>query len=157
MIFILLAMMIVSLVFIYFWPFLWQDPIKNFMDAVIYYKGIGTGSNIFPGYQLPAGFNSYPLIWILTTTPPWILFLSLLGVLASFIKWKDKDKTPSLWLLWLVIPILRVSVPKSSIYGGVRQIFEYIPAMALLAAYGAKFILDSVKPKIRYVTILILY
>lgn len=147
---------IVSVVFIYFWPFLWKDTIHNFANAVLYYKDIGTGSSIFPGYLFWGKFNAYPLIWILTTTPPWTLILFTLGLLSVFINWKDKNKTYLLWLLWFMVPVGRVVMPGATIYGGVRQIFEYIPAMALLAGCGAKLILDFVSPKFKKIMALIL-
>jgi hypothetical protein len=39
-----------------------------------------------------------------------------------------------------LIPILRVSLPGANIYGGVRQIMEFIPAMALLSGIGAVYL-----------------
>ena len=50
---------------------------------------------------------------------------------------KEKNKTSIFVLLWFLVPILRVSMPNAGIYGGVRQIMEYIPAMAILSGIGA--------------------
>jgi hypothetical protein len=152
----ILSPIIVSIVFIYFWPFLWKDTINHFVEAVLYYKNIGTGSSTFPGYLLFGKINSYPLVWILTTTPPWTIILFCLGILSLFIKQKVNCKTRFLWLLWFAVPIIRVIVPGASIYGGVRQIMEYIPAMALLAGSGAKLILDFISPKFKKVTAFVL-
>lgn len=151
-----LSPVIVSTIFIYLWPFLWKDTISNFVNAVLYYKDIGTGSNVFPGYLLLGRFNAYPLVWILATTPPWTLILFILGLASLFIKRKDNDKIRLLWLLWFMIPVVRVVIPGSSIYGGVRQILEYIPAMALIAGSGAKLILDFISPKFKKIVALIL-
>lgn len=152
----ILSPLIVSIIFIYLWPFLWNDTINNLINAVLYYKDIGTGSSIFPGYLFLRKFNAYPLIWILTTTPPWTLTLFLLGIWSLFTKQKDNEKTRLLWLLWLFIPITRVVIPGASIYGGVRQIMEYIPAMALLSGSGAKLILDFVSPRFKKIVTLLL-
>lgn len=147
--------LVVAAIFLGSWPYLWADPINNFLKIFFYYKGIGTGPANFPGYVF-YGFDLYPFFWIITTTPPLILFLSALGIAGTFLYWKKSDKTAFLWLLWFLLPVLRVTLPGSTIYGGVRQIFEYIPAMALLAGYGAKIICDSLNKKYKILPGLIL-
>lgn len=140
------SIIIIAVIFVGSWPFLWSDPVNNFLKIFLYYKGIGTGAANFPGYVF-RGFDLYPIFWIITTTPPLVLLLSALGIAGTVLSWKKSDKTIFLWLLWFLLPIIRVTLPGSTIYGGVRQIFEYIPAMALLAGYGAKIIYDSVSKK----------
>ncbi|MDO8503261.1 MAG: glycosyltransferase family 39 protein [bacterium] len=127
------------------WPYLWQDPIVNTVKILRYYVDIGTGGRGQPQFILPGGFNSFPLVWIVTTTPPVILFLSTLGILSALFRYKEKEKTAYLWLFWLVVPVLRVSIPNSSVYGGIRQIMEFVPALALLAGLGAFTILNWLK------------
>jgi len=109
-----------------------------------YYKEIGTGGLGQPHYLTWGGFNLFPITWIAITTPPIILFLTILGVGGVFLR-KEKEKTALLWLIWLIIPILRVSLPGSSIYGGVRQIMEFLPAMALLSGLGAQVLVRLFK------------
>ncbi len=135
----LLAPVIIMVIFVGTWPYLWQDPLGNFLKIVGYYKEIGTGDNYQPGYFVK-GFNLYPLIWIVSTTPPIVLLLSAFGLLYCLRNIREKDKTSMLLLLWLIVPIARVTVPGASIYGGVRQIMEYIPALALIAGIGANSI-----------------
>ncbi len=135
---------IVFAIFFGTWPYLWQDPYRNLLSVVLYYKGIGTGAIYQSGYLL-FGWNTYAIQWIFYTTPPIIIFLSGLGILSSMSLFKKENKKTSfLFLLWFVIPILRVSVPGASIYGGDRQIMEFIPAMALLAGLGALMIRKSI-------------
>jgi hypothetical protein len=50
---------------------------------------------------------------------------------------KEKHKLAIFIFIWFFLPILRVSLPDAGIYGGVRQIMEYIPAMAILSGIGA--------------------
>lgn len=134
----LISPVIILFIFIGSWPYLWANPLGNFLEIFAYYKQIGTGFNYQTiQYYLPFGFNSYPILWIVYTTPPYILFLSFIGSLAAILNFKKKDGAFILWLLWLLMPIIRVTLPSSSIYGGVRQIMEYIPAMALLSGLGA--------------------
>lgn len=138
----LIAPIIIAAIFILPWPYLWSNPIDNFLSIFGYYKDIGTGS-FYAGRFAIAGFHLYPIVWIIVTTPPLILILFLIGVLYSFLEIRKGKFTPLLWLLWFIVPVIRVVVPGASIYGGIRQIFEYIPAMALIAGLGAYFIVKQ--------------
>lgn len=131
----LVSPLIVLVIFFGSWPFLWQDPVNNFIDVLSYYKNLGIGSS--PGFLVAGGFNAYPIVWILTTTPPWVVFLTFLGIIFSLKSGLGKERVAILWLLWFLVPIGRVSLPDTVIYGGVRQIMEFIPAMSLLAGVGA--------------------
>lgn len=139
--FAVLAIVIGLVIFIGSWPYLWGDIINNLERVVGFYKGIGLGSVADPRFIGPLKTNLYPIFWIITTTPPVTLVLALLGIIFSLVRFrKEKDKVSLLFLLWFLIPIFRVSAPGTNIYGGVRQIMEYIPAMALLAGLGALLI-----------------
>lgn len=135
----ILAPVISFIIFFVLWPFLWQNPLGNFLKVLHYYKNIGTGFNYQTGKYLIGGFNLYPVFWILITTPPLVLFLAIIGIIFAIVK-PDGKKTTFLWLLWLGVPVIRVSLPNTSIYGGVRQIMEFIPAMALLAGVGGYYL-----------------
>lgn len=131
--------LIVFAIFFVSWPYLWQDPRGRLLETIHYYKEIGTQQNFQPLNFYIHGFNTYPFQAIIFTTPLVILFFAIIGIAASFFLFKkEKEKTSFLWLLWLIVPITRVTIPGTTIYGGVRQIMEYIPAMALLAGLGAK-------------------
>lgn len=128
---------IVFAIFFGTWPYLWEDPYNNLLSIVLYYKGIGTGQ-IYQSGHLLFGWNTYAAQWIFYTTPPVVLFLTLIGIIYSFLAFKkEKNKLSFLFAIWFIIPILRVSLPNTSIYGGVRQIMEFVPAMALLSGLGA--------------------
>lgn len=94
------------------------------------------------------GWNTYPIIWIFFTTPIPILFMSIIGFLVSiyYISIK-KSSFILLVILWFTIPILRSSFPNSSIYGGVRQLMEFLPAMAIFAGIGAYYLLEIIRYK----------
>ena len=113
---------------------------SKFINIVKYYLDIGTNGRGQLSYLLPYGFNIFPIYWIIITTPPVVLVLSAIGVIYALFKRKEKGFILLLWLLWFLVPILRVSLPNTSIYGGIRQIMEYIPAMALLSGVGANWI-----------------
>lgn len=127
---------VVLLIFVETWPFLWRSP-DNILKIFNFYRNIGMGTQYQPDSFIFLGFNTFPLQWILFTTPPVVLVLLGIGLFSC---WKNRYKYHSvtiLWLLWLLVPIVRVSLPGFSIYGGVRQIFEFIPALALISGLGA--------------------
>lgn len=119
------------------WPYLWADPVNHIAGVLTFYRKIGITNNINTDFLGPFGINTYPTQWIIYTTPVVILFFSVIGIISIFprIK-KEKDKISILFLLWLIVPILRVTLPKATIYGGIRQIMEYIPALAIFAGLG---------------------
>lgn len=124
--FIVLAILLVP------WVYLWQNPIGNFLKILHYYKDIGTKGLSEPFPRL-FGFNLYPLIWIIVTTPPLVLIFFIIGTVFSLAKINKDDKTELLWLIWFVVVVGRVTLPGTNIYGGVRQIMEFLPPMVLLA------------------------
>lgn len=117
------------------WPYLWK--FENLFRVLIFYKEIGSGVNYQGESFLVGRFNTFPSLWIIFTTPILVLILSTIGIITGLFSKSFKDKFPMLWIFWLFVPILRVSLPGTSLYGGVRQILEFLPALALLAGLGA--------------------
>lgn len=133
-----LAVIVGVLVFGTSWPYLWADPLTRITGVFSFYKSIGLNTNISLRFVGPFGINLYPLIWIFTTTPLVTLIFALLGIITSIkLYFRNKDNLVILILLWLIIPVARVMWPGTTVYGGIRQIMEYVPAMALLAGLGA--------------------
>ena len=140
-------------IFFITWPYLWQDLLDTTFQVFKYYKEIGTETEFQPNF-LVGSWNTYAASWILYTTQPVMLIFFILGVIGSFFYKADKKDILILWLIWFVVPILRVSIPMTTIYGGVRQIMEYIVPMSLLAGFGVHFLMTRFqKPKIPYFTI----
>lgn len=125
------------------WPFLWSNPLGKIIKVLTYYKDIGYSVNYQSNnYLLFEDFNIFAIKWIFFTTPVIILILSALGIIYAIGHgMQEKNKTALFILLWFLIPILRVTVvPKAGIYLGVRQIMEFVPAMAILSGIGAQYI-----------------
>jgi len=153
----LLMPVIVGVIFFVSWPYLWQDPLATLAETWGYYRHIGTAQQYQPARFYWHGFNTYPLQTIFLTTPLLTLLLAVIGVFAAFSNWKkDQSKTAFLWLLWLLVPVGRVTVPGTAIYGGVRQIMEYLPALALLAGLGAHFLSRQAKIRRGWLWVLML-
>lgn len=136
----LLYPFVVIFIFYITWPYLWDNPLHNFLNIVQFYKQIGTGTPVEMSEYLYLGWNTYPIIWIFYTTPIPILILSVIGFFVSiYTVVMKKNHFSLLVILWFAIPIIRSSFPNSSIYGGVRQLMEFLPAMAILAGIGTYF------------------
>lgn len=136
----------ISLAVLYiFSPYLWADPIGNFMKIVKYYQDIGIGTPEEQSAYLVGGWNTYPLLWIFYTTPLPILLLSAVGLFYSiFLFFRQKSDAAFLVLLMFSVPIVRVMWPGANIYGGVRQIMEFVPAMAILSGVGANYLVREI-------------
>lgn len=137
-----LVPLIAFLVFYSLWPFLWEDTWANLNKIFGYYKQIGLGTPAEMTSYIKKGWNTYPVIWITYTTPIPVLIFLVVGIGKSIHKFFKGDDFSLLILLWFIVPILRVSWPNTSIYGGVRQIMEYVPPMAVLAGIGAGYLVD---------------
>lgn len=145
----LAAPLAISIFFILSWPYLWQDIVNRLGLILTFYKEIGIGAKYQPDSFFILGFNTYPIQWILYTTPPLVLGLTTVGIISSWINRRVYKGITCFWLLWMVIPILRVTIPGTNIYGGIRQIFEFLPAMAIISGLGAWQIIDWIKARSR--------
>ena len=133
----LLAFLIGLIIFISSWPYLWPDIVARIGKVIGFYKGIGLLSNG------PMVVNLLAVKWILYTTPIIILVFFIFSLIGIFFHLKGEKKDLSLlFLFWFLVPVVRAVWPGTSIYGGVRQLMEYIPAMALLSGIGASYVYD---------------
>jgi hypothetical protein len=57
----------------------------------------------------------------------------------------------ALLLLWLVVPVLRVSVPRATDFDGIRHWLEFVPAAALIAGIGGSALLRQGERLLRVV------
>jgi len=151
----LLGPLLVGIIFIGSWPYLWQSFPDNLLNIFKYYGDIGIGFKYQPDIFYVLGFNTYPIQHIFFTTPPLTIFLTLVGIIFG---WRDNKSVKAFYflcILWFLIPIARVSLPGTVIYGGIRQIMEYIPAMALLSGLGIRQIILFIGKSKTYVNIIV--
>ncbi len=131
------------------WPFLWQDPIPNLLKIIGFYREIGTTTVYQPNFLLGGGVNLYPLVFILITTPLAVIIAASIGAAGG---WRLARGIPFLplvlVLVWLLVTVGRVMLPGSAIYGGIRQISEFIPALGILAGIGIAAISEVVAARI---------
>lgn len=138
----MLALIVGVAIFTLSWPYLWQDLYFGYKRVFGFYKTIGVTGDFDVRFLGPGGINFYPSAWIILTSPEIVLIVAAVGSICAFLhSLGEKDKISLLFLLWLFVPITRVSMPGSNIYGGVRQIMEFVPAMAIMAGVGVGWII----------------
>ncbi|MGC4114196.1 MAG: hypothetical protein QM765_06150 [Myxococcales bacterium] len=85
------------------------------------------------GRQYPTPF---PFVALLTMTQP-VLLLGLALSLPAFAKKDPRDRAVlALGWIGLLLPLVRIALPRSNFYDGNRLFFEYVPALAILSAMG---------------------
>lgn len=144
----LLVGLVVSFtIFLLFWPALWNNFPASLFEVLRFYKEVGTGTNYQPVNYYLFGFNSYPWLWVLYTTPPILLGLFIVGIYFLLKNIKKLNTFYLLLLIWFFVPLLRASLPGMSIYGGIRQFMEFLPAMVIIAVIGINFLTTKYQVK----------
>lgn len=139
----LLFPLIIYGLFYVFWPYIWGDPIARTIQAFKYYEKVGIGY-LYQENFIKGPFNLYPSYWIFITTPLVTLISAFLGLLTLYLRRKKHSDFLVFILFWLTLSVGRVSIAKMSIYGGVRQIMEFIPAISILAGIGCSVFLKKI-------------
>ena len=94
------------------------------------------------GYQ--GGWNLSVFSQAFATTPTLCLILFIPGVFVSLRRaLKNHDATFVLLFLWLLVPILKSSLPGIKNYEMIRHFMEYIPAFILFCGIGVGWIMES--------------
>ncbi|OGY13871.1 MAG: hypothetical protein A3A58_01205 [Candidatus Blackburnbacteria bacterium RIFCSPLOWO2_01_FULL_41_27] len=134
---------IVLLVFFVSWPALWTDPVGKFLQVINYYNDIG-GSGCQHFYLTRGWFTECTdittLKYFVYTVPPFTLLLVLVGSIVSAFKFRGNNFVTLLWLSIFIFTLTRVTLSLTSIYGGLRQIIEFVAPMAMIAGVGALFL-----------------
>lgn len=132
-------------IFYFFYPFLWDDPIVNIGKVLTYYERTALDPSF--ANAVLSSWKLYAVRWVLLTTPPLVLLGLALCVFHLRKHLRHKNAFLFFVILWFLVPILRVSIPGVNIYGGVRQIMEYIPAASILAGVGIFLSIEKIKAK----------
>lgn len=141
----LLYPVIIAGIFYASWPSFWFNPIKTFQSVFKFYIDVGVSACPYAKFSsnwLLKCSSSFAMKYFLYTTPLVSLFFLIVGTFVCIRQWKRHDYLPLLLLSFFYITLLRVTLSISSIYGGIRQIMEFIGPMAMIAAIGAVFLRD---------------
>jgi len=142
---------------ILFWPYLWADPVGNFMNSFtvmkrfpitydVLYLGTFIKSTEVPWHYIP--------VWMLITTPIMYIFFFLIGsflAIRGMIKngiqlySNDRERQDFLFILLFVVPLTAVIVLNSALYDGWRHLYFIYAPFLLIAMTGAARVLDLMK------------
>jgi len=152
-------LMLLPLLIILFWPYLWENPLVNFLQT---FKILSSYTSVGYNYYLGNYYDSshlpwhYILVWISITTPIFYLFLFIFGFTEFTLKIKnfirgDKYKQANFWskenelqdliyYILLVAPIFIVIVLDSTLYNGWRHLYFIYPCFLIFSLKGLYFI-----------------
>lgn len=156
---IIMLLLFIVLFFVFvilFWPYLWSNPIDNFMSALSNFSHFLRLSDtvLYLGNYIPDRYVPwhYPFVWIGISTPLPYLILFLLGVsftvrkfsfdIFNFYKKGCKDL---LFLTWFFGPLFIVIGLNSTLYDGWRQLYFIYPAFLLVTLMGLEGLLFHIK------------
>ncbi len=145
----ILAFLITSCLTVYVtWPFLWNDPLNNFIYAFKNMANFRWNSSVlFNGDLIKATELSWNYIptWFIITTPIFYLILGVCGFLLLLFKFlktpysfleNSIQRTNLIFLGLFVGPILAVILFHSVLYDGWRQMYFIYPSFILFCVYG---------------------
>ncbi|MGA9397726.1 MAG: glycosyltransferase family 39 protein [Anaerolineaceae bacterium] len=130
------------------WPWLWSNPLKNFIDAFISLSQFTTWKgevlyigSIYDPTQLPW---HYTPVWIAVTTPLLYTYFFLIGLFYTAIRViKQKIRLTELSnrfdliiIGWILIPLVLVAAMHSVLYTGWRHMFFIYPAILIISISG---------------------
>lgn len=137
------------LVMIAVWPWAHESPLVNPVRAFAMLNAFhNTYPELFEGKIFMS--DKLPLYYLpkyfLITTPPFILLLFLFGMGATVYKQISDFRSPENFLyfvvqFWFLFPLLYVVIKGPNIYNGIRHFLFILPAVALMAAIGAAWLL----------------
>ena len=158
-----------SIVFtIIFWPYLWNDPINNFLNTFQNMSSYTWRGSVFYMGEYISAMNlpwHYPIVWISITTPILYLLLFALGSALVFLRllnrffelgpenkindlWKSKKELIDLiMLLIFYLTIFLVIKINSTLYGGWRHLYFIYPCLIFISISGLEFILRKLNLK----------
>ncbi len=151
------------------WPFLWENPIKNFVNVARFMSDNPTnlsvlfGGKVYRAGELPRRYLPFMLGTTLTE-PVWLLFLT--GIVVSYIKlYKQRiSERAGLfhWLimilrrkgvislilvfLWFAILIVYALLRRPAMYDGMRHFLFILPPIFIFAGFAFEFIISLTAP-----------
>jgi len=142
-----------------FWPFLWRDPVRNFLGTISHMSRYPwPGTVLYLGQYLKATELPwhYVPVWMGITTPVVYIACFIAGCFAtgrSFFRtprqYYTGNKLDLICVLWFFVPIVMVIVLRSVLYDGWRQMFFIYPAFLMIALAGLKAVFEYAGTGIR--------
>ncbi|MDP3940765.1 MAG: hypothetical protein Q8Q49_00490 [bacterium] len=136
---------VIALVFFLTWPAMWFDTVQGLTKFIAFYSDIGVKScpyTRFSSQWFISCSDFLSITYFFYTVPIQTLVLVAVGVIAAVKKRKEHSMVTILWLSFFFLTFLRVTLSVSSIYGGLRQVLEFVGPMGLLAGLGGVALRD---------------
>lgn len=139
------------------WPYLWSNPIANFIDIVGTMSKFPEGGRVLYLGEFIESANipwHYSIVWMLITTPIPYVLLFVFGVLAFIsglvkkgLKGLDIKRVEVIFVLWFFLPLLATVVLRSSLYDSWRHLYFLAPAFTGLGIAGLATFINYLKNK----------
>ena len=138
------------LMFVIFWPWLWDAPLLKIWEYFQFHKGhfglrtlfLGEYYNIAPWY--------YPFVMTFVTTPVPVILTGIIGLGALF--FHPEKKTHLYLVCCFLLPIFIVASPGVPKYDGVRLFLPSFPFLCMLSGTGIWWLCRILKaPKLQKV------
>lgn len=161
----ILTTIILYLIFTYLlWPFLWTDPINNFLAAFQSFKKfeLGVSSSFYLGKYVNTSYLPwhYTFVWIAVSTPIIYSFFFLMAsfniaynFVKNFLEININDYSKKLWsnynekvdlffLMFFLGPIFATIIFQSTLYNGWRHLYFIYPGLIYLIVYAINFLIN---------------
>lgn len=137
------------------WPYLWENPITNFIDVFRLMSDNPTnlsvlfGGTVYRAGELPRRYLPFMLIATLTE-PVWILFI--FGLVVAY--WKIFTKrisrqghfaTLTLILAWFMTLLAYVLLRRPAMYDGFRHFLFILPPIFIFIGFAFEFLFEKIK------------
>jgi len=146
---------------VFFWPYLWSDPVGNFLEV---FNKLGNLKYTLYNFYFGEYINAqsvpwhYTIVWIFITTPIFYLILFLMGAMHIFYRffkrllkieenysykdlWRGKKELQDLiFFLTFFIPLFMTIYLNSTLYDGWRHLYFIYPSFLMLSLYGLNII-----------------
>lgn len=134
-----------------FWPVMWIDPVKQFMEAFKQMSNypVSGATNLYLGENVPASNLPwhYLPVWVAITTP---VLYSVFFIKGLFFATKnsitDFRNTAFIHAVLFVLfsPVLAVIILNSTLYDAWRHVFFIYPFFLIIALYGFVHLIDFI-------------
>ena len=162
---------------IIFWPYLWNDPFENLLNALKTFSSHPWGGAIFYLGNYVSALNlpwHYPIVWIIVTVPILYLLLFIFGSILifktisfRFINLSNKKETNDVWrgnkermdvIFFLVFyfTLFLVIELNATLYNGWRHLYFIYPCLIFISIRGLEYLSKYFLSKYLYVLIFLL-
>lgn len=137
------------------WPYLWDDPVANFINTFLNLSNFDLeGRNFFLGEYI--SYKDIPwyyvATWIIVTTPIIYLILFSLGCAKIFLSTINITINKinlilmdHFFLMFVLIPIIAVITLNSTLYNGWRHMYFIYPGIIIISLLGVDLLNKNIR------------